>query len=67
MDEIATAARRAGARVVREPAPTFSGGDAGCFLDPDGHLWEIAHNPDFPLGADGSLTIPDFGTPASDD
>lgn len=38
------------------------GGYAGYFADPDGHLWEIAHNPGFPLAEDGSITIPDFGS-----
>ena len=32
---------------------------AGCFADPDGHVWEIAHNPAFPLTDDGSLVLPD--------
>ena len=35
------------------------GGYHGHFLDPDGHIWEIAHNPHFPLSADGRLTLPD--------
>ncbi|CAN5416192.1 hypothetical protein BH23ACT3_BH23ACT3_20460 [soil metagenome] len=43
------------------PAPTFYGGYAGCFADPDGHVWEIAHNPGFPLAPDGTITIPDLG------
>jgi catechol 2,3-dioxygenase-like lactoylglutathione lyase family enzyme len=51
-------ARAAGARISREPAETFYGGFAGVFLDPDGHPWEIAHNPGFELGADGSLKLP---------
>ena len=34
---------------------------AGCFRDPDGHVWEIAWNPGFTLGPDGSLVLPDFG------
>src|SRR3954447_585396 len=38
-------ARAAGARVGREPAETFWGGYSGVFVDPDGHPWEIAHNP----------------------
>ena len=51
-------ARAAGARVAREPAETFYGGYAGVFLDPDGHPWEIAHNPGFPLAEDGSIGLP---------
>ncbi|MER6755197.1 hypothetical protein AB0I85_06320 [Micromonospora echinofusca] len=43
---------------------TFYGGYAGCFADPDGHVWEIAWNPGLPLGPDGSLTVPDLGAGA---
>ena len=67
VDDIVNNARAAGARVVREPGPTFYGGYAAYFRDPDGHLWEIAHNPGFPLGADGALTIPDFAPPGVED
>ncbi len=61
VDEVLAAAAAAGATITRRPAETFYGGYAGCFVDPDGHTWEVAHNPGFPLGEDGSLTIPDFG------
>jgi catechol 2,3-dioxygenase-like lactoylglutathione lyase family enzyme len=40
-------ARKAGARIVREAHDTFWGGYAGYFQDPDGHLWEVAWNPQF--------------------
>ncbi|MDT0261187.1 VOC family protein [Jatrophihabitans lederbergiae] len=60
VDEVMAAAERAGASVTRAPAETFYGGYAGVFTDPDGHAWEIAHNPGFTLGPDGTLTIPDF-------
>jgi uncharacterized protein len=60
-DEVLGAAAAAGA-VIRQPArETLYGGYAGSFADPDGHMWEIAHNPGFPLADDGALTIPDFG------
>ena len=62
VDEVVAAAEAAGARVTRRPAATFYGGYAGYFTDPDGHSWEIAHNPGFALAEDGSLTVPDFGT-----
>jgi predicted lactoylglutathione lyase len=62
VDDIIERAEHAGARVRRRPAATFYGGYAGCFTDPDGHVWEIAHNPGFPIGEDGSITIPDLGT-----
>ncbi len=61
VDDVVAAAAAAGAEVTKPPAETFYGGYAGYFSDPDGHLWEIAHNPGFTLGADGSLTLPDFG------
>lgn len=41
-------AGRAGARIVKPAQPTFYGGYAGYFLDPDGHVWEVAFNPAFP-------------------
>jgi hypothetical protein len=61
VDEILRDAAAAGATITKPAAGTFYGGYAGVFADPDGHLWEIAHNPGFPLADDGSLTIPDFG------
>ena len=61
VDEIVAAAAAAGATVSRPPAETFYGGYAGVFTDPDGHAWEIAHNPGFTLADDGSLVLPDFG------
>jgi catechol 2,3-dioxygenase-like lactoylglutathione lyase family enzyme len=63
VDAVLAAAERAGARVTRRPAETFYGGYAGYFTDPDGHAWEIAHNPGFPLAEDGSITVPEFGSP----
>lgn len=49
----------AGASVPKPPQKTPWGGYAGYFADPDGHLWEVAHNPGFPLTDDGRLTLPD--------
>jgi predicted lactoylglutathione lyase len=51
-------ARRAGATVTREPAETIYGGYSGVFVDPDGHPWEVAWNPGFPLADDGSISLP---------
>ena len=50
-------ARAAGARIGREAAPTFWGGYSGVFVDPDGHPWEVAHNPGWPLADDGSVRL----------
>ena len=46
--------------MTRAPADTFYGGYASYFTDPDGHAWEIAYNPGFPINDDGSITIPEF-------
>jgi len=62
VDAILAAVQAAGGRVTRPAAETFYGGYAGYFADPDGHLWEVAHNPGFSLDPDGSLTLPDFGS-----
>jgi|SRR5579871_6826905 len=50
-------ARAAGARIAREPAETFWGGYAGVFVDPDGHPWEVAHNPHWGLRPDGTVEL----------
>ena len=60
VDDVMASAETAGATVTRPAAKTFYGGYAGFFTDLDGHAWEIAHNPGFPLASDGSITIPDF-------
>jgi uncharacterized protein len=59
VDELIQQARAAGATIGREPAETFWGGYSGVFIDPDGHPWEVAHNPRWKLAADGSVTLPD--------
>ncbi len=46
VDAVMAEAARAGASIVKQPGETFYGGYAGYFRDPDGHLWEIAWNPD---------------------
>ncbi|MFY1619546.1 VOC family protein [Micromonospora sp. WMMD736] len=62
VDEVIATAAEAGAEVTQPARETFYGGYAGYFTDPDGHVWEIAWNPGFTLGPDGTLTLPDFGT-----
>lgn len=61
-EEVATVlaeAKAAGARIVRPAEDVFWGGHRGYFTDPDGHLWEVAWNPHFPLDEDGNLRLPD--------
>ena len=48
----------AGATLLKRPETAFWGGYSGYFADPDGHIWELAHNPFFPLDADGNLVLP---------
>jgi uncharacterized protein len=61
VDEVLAAAEEAGATVTKAAGDTFYGGYAGFFTDLDGHAWEVAYNPGFPIAADGSITIPDLG------
>jgi uncharacterized protein len=51
-------AGRAGGAVVRPAAATEWGGYSGYVQDPEGHLWEVAHNPHFPLRTDGGTSLP---------
>ena len=57
VDEIINEARAAGAVIGREPGRTFWGGYSGVFIDPDGHPWEVAHNPGWTLRADGTIGL----------
>ena len=57
VDSVIGEARAAGATIGREPGRTFWGGYAGVFIDPDGHPWEVAHNPGWKLAADGSICL----------
>jgi uncharacterized protein len=58
VDETIEVARAAGAAIGREPAETFWGGYSGIFLDPDGHPWEVAHNPRWTITEDGGVCLP---------
>lgn len=58
VDAVLEQARVAGADIAREAAETFWGGYSGIIVDPDGHPWEIAHNPRWTLHPDGSVTLP---------
>jgi len=57
VDAVIEEARAAGGQIAREPAETFWGGYSGVFCDPDGHPWEVAHNPRWEIGEDGGVTI----------
>lgn len=57
VDEVLAQAARAGARVPREGAATSWGGYSGVFHDVDGHAWEVAHNPYWRIGSDGSTNL----------
>ena len=52
-------ALKAGATALKPPQKVFWGGYSGYFADPDGHVWELAMNPFWPLNKDGSLTLPE--------
>jgi catechol 2,3-dioxygenase-like lactoylglutathione lyase family enzyme len=58
VDDVIETARAAGASIVREPGETFWGGYSAAFVDPDGHPWEVAHNPHWTLLEDGSVELP---------
>lgn len=57
VDAVIEEARAAGATIPREPGETFWGGYSAMFVDPDGHAWEVAHNPRWTIGDDGAVTI----------
>lgn len=50
VDAVVKQAVEAGATLVKKPEEVFWGGYCGYFADPDGHLWEVAHNPHFWVG-----------------
>jgi len=58
VDAVMEEARAAGATIAREAGETFWGGYSGAFADPDGHPWEVAHNPRWTIEDDGSITLP---------
>jgi predicted lactoylglutathione lyase len=59
VDAVLALAEKAGGTVIKSGHKVFWGGYIGYFEDPDGHLWEVAYNPQFPLTADGHLSLPD--------
>ena len=59
VDAAYAAALDAGAQPLKAPEPVFWGGYSGYYADPDGHVWELAHNPFWPLDDEGRLSLPD--------
>jgi catechol 2,3-dioxygenase-like lactoylglutathione lyase family enzyme len=57
VDAVLAEALAAGAEIVKRAHDTFWGGYSGYFADPDGHLWEVAHNPFWTIAADGSVRL----------
>jgi catechol 2,3-dioxygenase-like lactoylglutathione lyase family enzyme len=58
VDALLAAAQRAGGTVVRPATRAEWGGYTGAFADPDGYVWEVAHNPDWVIGDDGTVRLP---------
>jgi predicted lactoylglutathione lyase len=59
VDAMMAQAETAGAKILKPAAKTFWGGYDGYFADADGHVWEVAFNPFWPLDEDGRITLPD--------
>jgi catechol 2,3-dioxygenase-like lactoylglutathione lyase family enzyme len=58
VDAVIEEARAAGGAILREPGETFWGGYSAVFADPEGHPWEVAHNPRWTIREDGSVELP---------
>jgi predicted lactoylglutathione lyase len=59
VDAVMASAEKAGAQILKPAAKTFWGGYNGYFADPDGHVWEIAHNPHWKLAEGGRVGLPE--------
>lgn len=57
VDAVMARAQQAGARITRPARRVEWGGYSGTFVDPEGHPWEVAHNPDWRLADDGSVSL----------
>lgn len=57
VNEVLLEAERAGGSIVRRAAFADWGGTSGAFADPDGYVWEVAHNPGWTLADDGSIHL----------
>ncbi|RWQ42086.1 MAG: VOC family protein [Mesorhizobium sp.] len=59
VDDVLAMAKKAGGRIVKPAGRAFWGGWYGYFADSEGHVWEVAHNPAFPIAEDGTISLPD--------
>jgi len=59
VEQVLAMAERAGGRVLKRSGRAFWGGLQGYFYDTEGNLWEVAYNPDFPIDAEGSISLPE--------
>lgn len=58
VDAVLELAVKSGGTIVKPAGRAFWGGWYGYFADPEGNLWEVAHNPDFPIDAEGRISLP---------
>ncbi|MDP6342515.1 MAG: VOC family protein, partial [Alphaproteobacteria bacterium] len=58
VDAVFARLKERGATIVKAPEEAFWGGYSGYFADPDGHVWEVAYNPFWPIGTDGRISLP---------
>src|SRR5262245_53460937 len=57
VDAVIAEAEAAGGTILRPGAEPFRGGYSGAFADPEGHAWEVAHNPHWTIADDGSVSL----------
>lgn len=58
VDSVLKEAEKCGGKIVKEGQKAFWGGFSGYFADPDGHLWEVAHNPFWKFDDDDNVILP---------
>ena len=63
VDAVFAHAVACGAKALKPPQDVFWGGYSGYFADPDGHIWEVAWNPFFPLDEQGRIILPPPASP----
>ena len=67
VDKAMERAREAGATVLKDPQSAAFGGYHGYFADPDGHRWEVCHNPGWSVADDGTVTLEAVDAPGGGD